>query len=62
MSCFSLLVEEEDDGGVHEPLVVADRVEQFHALHHSGKEKRTLQQDKNGAGNILTESFHVTIG
>jgi hypothetical protein len=38
MSCFFLLVEEEDDGGVHEPLVVADRVEQLHALHHSGKE------------------------
>ena len=30
-----LLVEEEDDGGVDEPLVVADRVEELHALHHA---------------------------
>lgn len=30
-----LLVEEEDDGGVHEPFVVADGVEELHALHHS---------------------------
>ena len=29
------LVEEEDDGGVDEPLVVADRVEELHALHHA---------------------------
>ena len=29
-----LLVEEEDDGGVAEPLVVADRVEQLQALLH----------------------------
>lgn len=28
-------VEEEDDGGVREPLVVANRVEQLHALMHS---------------------------
>ena len=30
-----LLVEEEDDGGVAEPLVVADRVEQLQALLHA---------------------------
>lgn len=30
-----LLVQEENDGGVGEPLVVTDRVEQLHALHHS---------------------------
>ena len=39
-----LLVEEEDDGGVREPLVVADAVEQLHALMHSvlrrGKRKK----------------------
>jgi len=29
-----LLVEEEDDGGVREPLVVADAVEQLHTLVH----------------------------
>ena len=29
-----LLVEEEDDGGVQEPLVVADGVEQLERLHH----------------------------
>ena len=29
------LVQEENDGGVDEPLVVADRVEQLHGLHHS---------------------------
>ena len=29
-----LLVEEEDDGGVPEPLVVADGVEQLQALLH----------------------------
>ena len=29
-----LLVEEEDDGGVREPLVVADAVKQLHRLHH----------------------------
>ena len=29
------LVEEEDDGGVCEPLVVADGVEQLHTLMHS---------------------------
>ena len=32
-----LFVEEQDDGGVHEPLVVTDGVEQFHTLHHSGQ-------------------------
>ncbi len=30
-----LLVEEEDDGGVDEPFVVADGVEELHALHHA---------------------------
>ncbi len=30
-----LLVEEQDDGGVDEPLVVADGVEEFHTLHHA---------------------------
>ena len=30
-----LLVEEEDDGGVCEPLVVADGVKQLHALMHT---------------------------
>lgn len=38
------LVEEEDDGGVREPLVVADAVKQLHALVHPvlrGEEKRT---------------------
>ena len=30
-----LLVEEENDGSLGEPLVVADRVEQLHRLHHS---------------------------
>ena len=30
-----LLVEEEYDGGVDEPLVVADGVEELHALHHA---------------------------
>ena len=30
-----LLVEEQDDGGVAEPLVVAYRVEQFEGLLHS---------------------------
>ena len=30
-----LLVEEQDDGGVGEPLVVADRIEQLQALLHS---------------------------
>jgi hypothetical protein len=34
MSAAFLFVEEKDDGGVHEPLVVADGVEQLHALHH----------------------------
>ena len=29
-----LLVEEQDDGGLCEPLVVADRVKQLHALMH----------------------------
>ena len=29
-----LLVEEEDDGGVREPLVVTDAVKQLHALVH----------------------------
>jgi len=28
------LVQEKDDGGVDEPLIVADGVKQFHALHH----------------------------
>ena len=31
-----LLVQEKDDGGVDKPLIVADRVEEFHALHHPG--------------------------
>ena len=30
------LVEEENDGGVDKPFVVADRVEQLHTLHHPG--------------------------
>ena len=30
-----LLVEEEDDGGVCKPLVVADGVKQLHALVHT---------------------------
>lgn len=30
-----LLVEEEDDGRVREPLVVADAVKQLHALVHA---------------------------
>ena len=30
-----LLVEEEDDGRLHEPLVVADRVEELHRLDHA---------------------------
>jgi len=30
-----LLVEEENDGRVHEPHVVADGVEQLHGLHHA---------------------------
>ena len=30
-----LLVEEEDDGGLCEPLVVADGVKQLHALVHA---------------------------
>ena len=30
-----LLVEEENDGGVREPLVVTDGVEKLHTLHHS---------------------------
>lgn len=30
-----LFVEEEDDGGVGEPLVVTDGVKQLHTLHHS---------------------------
>ena len=34
-----LLVEEQDDGGVAEPLVVAYRVEQFERLLHSILEK-----------------------
>ena len=34
-----LLVQEEDDGGVNEPLVVADGVEEFHALHHPEREE-----------------------
>ena len=34
------LVEEEDDGGVCEPLVVADGVEQLHALVHSVLKER----------------------
>ena len=29
-----LLIEQENDGGDHEPLVVADTVKQLHALHH----------------------------
>ena len=29
------LVEEEDDGSLHKPLVVADRVKEFHGLNHS---------------------------
>ena len=31
-----LLVQEKDDGGVDKPLIVADWVEEFHALHHPG--------------------------
>ena len=31
------LVEEKYYGGVYEPLVVADRVEEFHTLHHPGE-------------------------
>ena len=30
-----LLIEEQDDGGLCEPLVVADGVKEFHALVHS---------------------------
>jgi hypothetical protein len=37
-----LLVEEEDDGGVAEPLVVADRVEQLQALLHSVLRARNI--------------------
>ena len=36
-----LLVEEQDDGGVREPLVVADGVEQLHALVHPVLETRS---------------------
>ena len=31
-----LLVQEKDDGGVDKPLIVADGVKEFHALHHPG--------------------------
>ena len=34
-----LLVEEEDDGGLREPLVVADGVKQLHALVHAVLER-----------------------
>ena len=40
-----LLVEEEDDGGVHEPLVVADGVEQFHALVHPESNKTVIRSE-----------------
>ena len=33
------LVQEENYGGVHEPLVVTDGVEQLHALHHPENKK-----------------------
>ena len=37
-----LLVEEEDDGGVSEPLVVADGIEQLETLLHAVLEGREL--------------------
>ena len=49
-----LLVEEEDDRGVTEPFVVANRVEQFQTLLHSILGKKTLvKQD------IITFSFNL---
>lgn len=41
-----LLVEEEDDGGLGEPLVVADGVEQFHAFMHAVLKKRSAILEK----------------
>lgn len=44
-----LLVEEQDDGRLREPLVVADAVEQLHALVHAvlrGKELRINKSNK----------------
>lgn len=40
------LVEEENDGGLGEPLVVADGVEQFHAFMHAVLKKRSAILEK----------------
>ena len=51
-----LLVEEQDDGGVREPLVVADGVKQLHALVHPVLETRSREHTTH-----LTHSDHYTI-
>lgn len=43
------LIEEEDDGGVCEPLVVADGVEQLHTLVHSILKGSPLSENQNCA-------------
>lgn len=40
-----LLVEEENDGGLGEPLVVADGVKQLHALVHPVLKRRKVDHD-----------------
>lgn len=37
-----LFIQEQDDGGVCEPLIVADAVKQLHALMHSVLQKEIL--------------------
>ena len=43
-----LLVEEQDDGGLGEPLVVADGVEQLHALMHAVLKRQEMRGKELG--------------
>jgi len=47
-----LLVEEEDDGGVDEELVVADRVEQHQRLVHAILRRRTEVEGEKEMGKL----------
>lgn len=52
-----LLVEEKDYGGVDKPFIVADGVEQLHALHHP-EDKKIIDTDTD-TKNILGQFSSV---
>ena len=66
-----LLVEEQDDGRLREPLVVADGVEQLHALVHpvleAGEhvmqrlEPRTEQNPRAASGSVSSPVYNVVL-